>query len=77
MRIFRRFKLFQCDFIEIRQKHKIAGSMLLFFALLGINCSLSQLAVNMFGLAESYFVNFTPQLILPVALTVASYPKGE
>jgi hypothetical protein len=71
------FKSWQGDFLIIRQKHKLMGSILLFFMLLGINISLNQLAVHTFSFTEAYFTNFISQAILPLMLTFGLYPRAN
>jgi hypothetical protein len=71
------FKSWQVDFLVIRQKHKLMGSIFLFFMLLGINFSLNQLGVHVFSLTEAYFTDFTSQVILPLVSTFALYPRAN
>jgi hypothetical protein len=73
--MYKSFKSWQHDFIAIKYKHKFMGSIFLFFMLLVINFCFNHIAVNVFGLTESYFTNFTSQIIVPLVLTLVTYPR--
>lgn len=73
----RKLTLWQNDFMELRRKHKIAGSAFLFFAQLGIIYSLSQLIVHSFGITESFFENLANQMLISAVLTAVSYPNDK
>ena len=72
--MYKSFKFWQHDFEAIRDKHRFMGSIFLFFMLLGINFSFNQIVVNIFGLTGSYFTNFLSQIIIPLVLTLVTYP---
>ena len=72
--MYKSFKFWQHDFEAIRDKHRFMGSIFLFFMLLGINFSFKQIVVNIFGLTGSYFTNFLSQIIIPLVLTLVTYP---
>ena len=72
--MYKLLKSWQHDFKAIRDKHRFMGSIFLFFMLLGINFSFKQIVVNIFGLTGSYFTNFLSQIIIPLVLTLVTYP---
>ena len=77
MSFYKSFKCWQEDFIAVRRKHKFMGAVFLFFTLLGINVSLNQISVHLFCFTDAYFTNFASQVIIPLVLTVATYPRDK
>lgn len=77
MSFYKLLKCWQEDFIAVRRNYKFMGSVFLFFTLLGITSSLNQIFVHLLGFTDAYFTNVASQIIVPLVLTVATYPRDK